>query len=393
MFALICGLYLLTMSGHTYSPDEETMLATAESVGLRGTFALPASRSLVEVPGTGGHFYSQYGPGQPVAAVPWIWAGQGLSGLLRLGHPETGFVERAVLGSFNALVAAGLAALLLALACRLGTGRRGAGLLAGLLAFTTFLWPESRTFFAEPLTGLLLFGAFAALAGGPRPLLAGLLATLTLAVKIQYLVALPALAGLAVWLAYSAWRAGDRSLARRRLGGFALGAILGALPLLLYNALAFGSPWTSGYHQSFAETFTTPLLFGLNGLLLSPGKGLWLYAPAVVLGLAGFVPFARRYPVLALTAVGVVLPVTVLFALYRFWPGDGSWGPRYLLPLLPFLLLPLVGLLPQAGGAVPAAGTRPAGRRVLAGAVLGLGGLGLGVQLLGGLVNFDTYIN
>ena len=66
----LLGLYLLTMSGHTYSPDEETLLATAESVGLHGTFALPASRSLVEVPGLHGQIYSQYGPGQPVAAVP-----------------------------------------------------------------------------------------------------------------------------------------------------------------------------------------------------------------------------------------------------------------------------------------------------------------------------------
>jgi hypothetical protein len=393
VLALIFGLYLLTMSGHTYSPDEETMLATAEAVGLRGTFALPQSRSLVEVPGLGGRFYSQYGPGQPVAAVPWIWAGHGLAAVLGLDPAGQGFVVRFVLGSFNLLVAAVLAALLYAVARRLGAGRGEALLLAALLAFATFLWPESRSFFAEPLTALLLFGACAALGVFERPFLAGLLATLTLAVKIQYIVALPGLGLLAGWLAYRAWRAGDRRAAGRLLGGFALGGVLGAVPLLAYNGLAFGSPFTSGYHQSFAETFTTPLLEGLNGLLLSPGKGLWLYAPPVLLGLAGLVPFARRYPALAATVVTVSVPTTVLFALYRFWPGDGSWGPRYLIPLLPFLVLPVLGLLPRADALAQPFATWSSGRRLGAAALALVGVAGLAVQLLGALINFDTYIN
>ncbi|HEX6605761.1 MAG TPA: hypothetical protein VF276_02490, partial [Chloroflexia bacterium] len=122
VLALIFGLYLLTMSGHTYSPDEETMLATAEAVGLHGTFALPRSRTLVEVPGLDGRFYSQYGPGQPVAAVPWIWAGHGVAALLGLDAAGQGFVVRFVLGSYNLLVAGGLAALLYAVAQRLGAG-------------------------------------------------------------------------------------------------------------------------------------------------------------------------------------------------------------------------------------------------------------------------------
>jgi hypothetical protein len=393
VLALIFGLYLLTMSGHTYSPDEETMLATAEAVGLHGTFALPRSRSLVEVPGLDGRFYSQYGPGQPVAAVPWIWAGHGLAAVLGLDAAGQGFVVRFVLGSYTLLAAAGLVALLYAVARRLGAGRRGALLVAALLAFATFLWPESRSFFAEPLTALLLFGAFAALGVFERPFVAGLLATLTLAVKIQYVVALPGLGLLACWLAYRAWRAGDRRTGARLLGAFALGGVLGALPLLAYNTLAFGSPFTSGYHQSFAETFTTPLLEGLNGLLLSPGKGLWLYAPPVLLGLVGLVPFARRYPAPAATILAVSVPTTVLFALYRFWPGDGSWGPRYLIPLLPFLVLPVLGLLPAADTPAQPFAAWSAARRLGAAAIALAGVAGLAVQLLGALVNFDTYIN
>lgn len=32
IFLLLCGFYLLTMSGHTYSPDEETMLAVTRGL-------------------------------------------------------------------------------------------------------------------------------------------------------------------------------------------------------------------------------------------------------------------------------------------------------------------------------------------------------------------------
>src|SRR3954454_1778157 len=86
--ACVFGLYLLTMSGHTYSPDEETLLATADAVGLRGTFAIPRNAGMVEVPGADGRYYSQYGPGQSVAAVPWIWIGHGLSAVLGLDSAD-----------------------------------------------------------------------------------------------------------------------------------------------------------------------------------------------------------------------------------------------------------------------------------------------------------------
>jgi len=397
VFALIFGLYVLLMSGHTYSPDEETLLASAEALGLHGTFAIPRSATLVEVPGADGRFYSQYGPGQPLAAVPWVWAGHGLAGLLGADKNATGFIVRLALGSFGAAVTAGLAAVFYALVGALGVGRRGAGLLTGLLAFATFLWPLGRTFFAEPLTGLLLFGAFAALAGGRSSgraaLGAGLLAGLVAAVKIQYVLGVPALGALAAWQANRLWRAGDRAGAGHRLGGFVAGGLLGGLPLLAYNTLVFGGPASSGYQQSFASIFTLPVGVGLNGLLLSPGKGLWLYAPPVLLGLAGLLPFARRWPALALTLAGVVGPPLILFSIYRFWPGDGAWGPRYLLPFVPFLLLPALALLPAADAPPLSPAQWSAGRRLLAAGIVGLGGAGLAVQALGAAVNFDTYIN
>ncbi|MDQ2807701.1 MAG: hypothetical protein M3Z04_12465, partial [Chloroflexota bacterium] len=98
-------------------------------------------------------------------------------------------------------------------------------------------------------------------------------------------------------------------------------------------------------------------------------------------------------PALALTLAGVVGPPLLLFSIYRFWPGDGAWGPRYLLPLVPFLLLPALALLPAADTPLLSPAHWSAGRRLLAAGIAGLGVAGLAVQALGAAVNFDTYIN
>jgi len=166
-------------------------------------------------------------------------------------------------------------------------------------------------------------------------------------------------------------------------------------------------PKNSGYGANPGSTLTNPLLQGVFGLLLSPGKGLLWYAFPIVLSFFGWVPFARKHLPEAVFIALLSLPVLALFSLYSFWPGDGSWGPRYLTPALPFLLLPI---LPVVQWVMEDKGRRtkdeePALRgakgrtksdfafyvlRFTFCAVIALGFL---FNLLGVMVNFDTYIN
>src|SRR3954451_656011 len=99
---VVLGIYILTMSGHTYSPDEETMLAASQALVTQGTWELPPSKALVEVTGADGKRYSQYGPGQSLAAVPWVIVGRLVGGLFP--KDQAGFPLRLVLASYNALV-------------------------------------------------------------------------------------------------------------------------------------------------------------------------------------------------------------------------------------------------------------------------------------------------
>lgn len=146
---------------------------------------------------------------------------------------------------------------------------------------------------------------------------------------------------------------------RGSLVGAALGgALVPMLVLAAYHTAAFGSPWSTGYHQvvdrGFAEIhgrgllgLTWPSLEGVLEDLFSPHGGLLYWAPCVV-----FMPQVRgalrgsresRAVTTHAAIFGVMVVVTLLLA------QQGGWrvGPRYLVLALPCVAPALVMLLRQ----------------------------------------------
>jgi hypothetical protein len=383
LFLLLSGIYLATMSGHLYAKDEETLFLVTQQLVEKGTFALPSGGSVpvVERGGTDGRSFSLYGPGQSLAQVPFFWAA---SQVAEQVPPEFArYVQRLLTAPFNAFVTAATAALLTAYALLLGYARGpalGLGLLFGL---TSLAWPHGRTLFSEPLTTLLLLAACYALRrGGARWwALAGLCAGAMLAVKIQAALAGPVLALYALLL----WQ-GRRPRWRQIAAEGAAALLAGLVPLLLlaaYQRYAFGNPFESSYGGADASLFRTDLAKGLYGLLLSPGKGILWYAPTIALLVVGLPLFWRRHWREALLCASMVAVHVLFYARLLYWHGDGAWGPRYMVFVLPFLYLPTVAALAW----------RPArGRALYRAAIATLVALGLLVQTLPLLLNFNTYI-
>lgn len=383
LFLLLLGWYMLTMSGHTYSSDEETMLAAAESLAAHGSFALPRDFLMNPATGVDGAHYSRYGPGQSIAAVPFVLVGR----LVAATAPRfaEGFIVRLVVLLLPALVTAATALVLYAWAREVGYGARVA-LLVGLLYGTSMAWPYSRTFFAEPLAVFCLVVCAYGLRRESRRwwLLAGAAAGAALAVKFQSLLALPVLAGYAL---LASWR-GSLRASLEPLGGRVLlgvsGAVLPVGLLLFYNTLLFGAPLKTGY----GGVDPTALLRadwreGLYGLLLSTGKGLLLFSPTVLLGIVGWGFGLRQQWRETLLSLAMVALNLAFYCRLEYWHGDGSWGPRYMMFVLPFLYLPAAGVLAAVGRH---------GGRLLPALVGGLALLTFLVQLLPLLVNFNTYI-
>ena len=138
----------------------------------------------------------------------------------------------------------------------------------------------------------------------------------------------------------------------RRAALVVAGAVVGALPLLAWNAIAFGDPFEQGYGP---KPFDTNLALGLYGLLLSPSRGLFVYAPYLLFAIAALVLAWRRPGVVASRLRGLSLAwlaTLLLYAAYAEWWGGRVFGARFLDDLAPVLFAALAwgigqGLLAQ----------------------------------------------
>lgn len=416
IFLLLSGFYLLTMSGHTYSPDEETMVAVTRGLasGAGVAVVVPKGAPVAALrPGLEGLSYSPYGVLPSLLSLPLYALGTLAASL---GAPALDYATRLAIGAFNGIVTAATAAVLAGWALRLGAGRRWAAGLALLFGLATFAWPYARTFFSEPLAALLLLIAAerawrvfrqqgtehraqeppAHSAAKLRyAFISGLASGLLLATRIAAGVALPIVGG---YMLLAGFARRPRATTRREaiarcllpLACWLAGLLPGLALLAWYNLARFGTPLASGY-ASEANLFTTPLAEGLYGLLLSPGKSVLLFAPPLLLALPGGLALWRRGERgVVLLAVGLFLSHLLLYARWGEWQGGGVWGPRFLLPVVAPLLVLGAGL----GRRAQEAGRRAqqAGGGLLKIAVALLAGLGFVGNLGGVLLNFGTYV-
>jgi hypothetical protein len=160
------------------------------------------------------------------------------------------------------------------------------------------------------------------------------------------------------------------------------GVVLGGLPFLAlwawYNTARWGSPVTVGYDGILR--FNHSFLAGVYGLVLSPGRGLVLYAPVVLVALWGLRRSYRRDRVSTAVAVLLVLSRIVFYAPYWGWYAGGGFGPRYVLPAVPALGLGLMEVASRFGEI-----RRPA--RI---AVAALAALSVGIGFVGGAVSYEN---
>ena len=190
-----------------------------------------------------------------------------------------------------------------------------------------------------------------------------------------------------LWLLWLAWRWG-----RQRWRDGLLACVAWGTPIALwlagigaYNWVRFGDVLETGYGDEASE-FTEPFLTGLSGLLISPGKGLLWYSPPLLLAIAGYWRFARRRPDLTLVIAGMFAATLALYSRYYIWDGGGVWGTRFLLPLIPLLLLP-------AGEVIERLWQTGTNRRIITTAVVIVAALGLWVSAISIVVPFDRYVN
>jgi len=86
---------------------------------------------------------------------------------------------------------------------------------------------------------------------------------------------------------------------------------------------------------------TYPIHAGVFGLLFSPGAGLFIFSPILFTIFVSFFDFYKKDKSSFLIFSAYLVSMLVFFGNLETWHGFVSWGPRYLLPVIPFLLIPL----------------------------------------------------
>lgn len=413
-FLCLLFLYLLTTAGHLFSPDEEVMFRTAESLArLRGLAIEPIADGFSSQPGRDGREYGQYGVGNSLLAVPFIWGGLVAARLapeaLRAAFPEnsltpagravrlyrdpegriyrahdrlyfqmhhapgdlSAWILRARAAAMGAVTTA-LAALLLAMLAAELFRSRGGGVVVGLLYATcTVAWPHGRTFFSEPtvVLGMLfaLWRLFRAERGPCRSrrrefLLAGAGVGWMLLCRNDSIFLAAGLGLYALLVCVSGVRAEKTGDSERSESGpltllvnvgsellrFAVFPLLAVGVILVLNHWRFGAFLSTGYEsQEGGFEFSTPLFYGLHGLLFSPGRSLFVFSPILLLAPWGLVLLARAERRLTIGLLAMILLHLVAMAKWVNWGGGWDWGPRHVFQLTPLLALPLGALLAQ----------------------------------------------
>lgn len=336
------SIYLLPMFPHGGSANELTRWATAASLVEKSSFEISWTEDLigknVDTARIGDKTYSNKPPGTAILAAPFYALTR-----LFIGAPDASniriswFVMRFFLSSLP----------LLLLGFWLYTRDSDELSLAALL-FATPLFGYSLLFFSHVLVAVLLYFAFRLLFDTERIflrncVLGGFLCGF--AVTCEFPAIVPALV-FAVGLIFADKRNENRW---QNVFFFALGGLPFAVLLLIYNYAIFGSPFALSYaYESFPEWaevagqgvfgigFPTP--YNIYLLLFSPARGLFFYAPVLLLPIVAF--FTSRERKTWRHRVKIAAIVISILVLCGHGAAHGGWafGARYLVFVLPLML-------------------------------------------------------
>jgi hypothetical protein len=359
------ALYALTSSGNAFRvPDEFEVYFQAEHLVDAGDISVPQTLAVREgdVPilfgkfGAHGRPYAPYGPGVAYLIAPFHVAGRLVA---RAAHiPRAPLPDGAawefVVGGVTTISMAFAAALAVAgfhRAClALGASPRHALYLSLILGGATMLWPYGTTLYSEAWLAAFFVWAAALLLearNGPhswaRVAAASALLAAAVLTKPTAVVIAPALV-----IGVLMDRSGEVRPRVRAAFALSAGIAFASGVHAAWNFARFGNALDFGYNiagmipRPPARAFVLgDVPRGLFVQLLTPGKSLFVWAPATLLALLTLPriwPRERGVVVAIAAALGSAL---VFYAAFIFPEGGYAHGPRHLVPLVPLLLLPL----------------------------------------------------
>ena len=345
LFLFFFSVYVLTGQGSIQSADGKIMFLLTQAMVENHSVSFSEIVSLSDTPGPQ---YSKYGLGISVLAIPFYLFGKLLSFLLGI---EASLATQFTVSMINAM----LTALSCLMVFRIATERFEFTLRIGLFlalgfGLSTIAWYYSEDFMSEPATTFFLLSAVYWVTGKDRAtrdlLWAGTFLALAVSCRLAALVVIPGF----IFYQWMVWA----ESAEKDIKQLVMDLLRPAIPvvavlmlIMIYNYLRFGGPLETGY-----EKISGRFLLGFFGILFSPGKSLFLFNPLTLFGCLASMFFLREQRKTALLFGWLIVSHLVLFSFWHSWQGGMSWGPRLMLVVLPYLILPIGFLLREHKQAV-----------------------------------------
>jgi hypothetical protein len=381
LFFLCTIMYSITNYGGIRSPDGEVVFRAGEAFS-EGTLAVEKQlpwEGFGLPRGIDGKRYSLFGPAESAFLVPFIiiakninktkWYNHDMFNISPSFYIDDGLLKfitntklecpakqehalRMICSWFNIFISSIVVVLFFFIVRRMTSSSISAVTVSIVLAFGTLLWPYSGTFFSEPLAILFILLSFNFLIQNDKSFLltdqvlsyknivySGMALGMAFTTHVSAILFFPFFLLYALYLYYE----GSIRFQRLYKPAFYFGMGFGIFAILhmYYNYIRFGDIFEVGRR---AEIIYSHFIFpckSLYGLLLSAGKGIFLYNPIVILSLFCYRSLQKNHKFLSMMFLGMIIFRVVFIASDSNWHGGFCLGPRHLLMIIPFLLIPI----------------------------------------------------
>ena len=380
--AIALTLSLLLLLCYTYTlprwadPNQNSRLDMVVAVVEDGTFQIDDYvENTVDYAKVGDHYYSDKSPGAAFLGIPVYAVLKGLLDLpvmdsmmdfltrnptlqATLRKEGTGLMEHKVRFAIAQVA-------LTFVASALPTALIGALMYLLLARFTAQSWPRiavvlgyglltpafayAGAFYGHQLSAACLFAAFYLVFMNTSRLPTRTLLAIGLSLGYSVVTETPSILIVGILFLYTFYRLQDR----RRIAWVMLTGALIAAGWMIYNTAVFGAPLELGYshselwteqHETGFMSLTWPHWDAIWGITFGAFRGLFILSPWLLLAVPGFVLWWRSGE--QRPEFWVALTSTLAMFLFNsssiMWWGGFAIGPRYMLPMLPFMVLPII---------------------------------------------------
>lgn len=346
-FIFFISIYLLTGSGVSIYNTDASVLKYEVTRSLVDKLDLSIYNDDVPgIIGADGRSYSWFGIGQSLLAVPFYSVAKSLGANSEIAFDIT-----------NQLISAATAVLIFYFSIQLGFTKHASALTTIFYGIGTIAWPMAKQPFdhvAETFFVLLsVYYMHRYINNNKSAYLLNSSVSIGFALITRQTTVL-VIPPIFVMLAIHHLRVLDIRSFFKIIGRDSILFFIALIPFiglnLWYNHYRFGSIFETGYQLIAARTgmdfFSgNSLLTGLAGFLISPGKGFFYYSPIAILFIFSIKHFAKKHIELFICFSLIMVSYLIFLSKNIFWHGDWAWGPRYLLVLTPFFIIPTSTLI------------------------------------------------